>query len=171
MYIGYLVNKEYISDLNGIPKEYRGSRIEGTLLSFEMLIIAMACHFIYRAEDLRHWEHKQQYQWEIQPKRRTTGHTDWTDENDNFGNGGNDNNYDDDDDRISDLPISELSALSVNNAPSSLLGSQCGEFKNRNDKAPLLAMPEDHSLRTWNDSLTDNEHTFGSNYKSLDDIK
>ena len=129
-----------------------------------MLLIAMASHFIYRAEDLKHWEHKQQYRWIRQPQRRTTGGSKLADYHD-----------DHDDDGMSELPMSELSAISVsvNNAPSSLLGGGM----NSNANKPLLAMPEDHSLRDL--SLTENqegEHYYNnsgvaSNYKSLDDIK
>eukprot|EP00486_Rosalina_sp_Unknown_P007850 CAMPEP_0201586548 /NCGR_PEP_ID=MMETSP0190_2-20130828/133929_1 /ASSEMBLY_ACC=CAM_ASM_000263 /TAXON_ID=37353 /ORGANISM="Rosalina sp." /LENGTH=168 /DNA_ID=CAMNT_0048034757 /DNA_START=703 /DNA_END=1209 /DNA_ORIENTATION=+ len=157
--LSFLVNRGYIQDLNGINSEYRGSRIEGTLLSFEMLIIAMASHFIYRAEDLKHWEHKQQYRWDRQPKRRTTGASKMS-------------HYDDDNEsRMSDMPISELSGIShvsINNAPSSLLGG--GKY---NAKKPLLAMPEDHSLRDL--SLTEdhngNHQSYNggsSRYKSLE---
>eukprot|EP01084_Bolivina_argentea_P097551 175365_1 len=154
--ITFLVNNEYITDLQNVKKEYRGSRIEGTLLSFEMLIIAMASHFIYRAEDLKHWEHKQQYQWERQPPTRTTN-----DYN---------NDYDDyDDDHLSG--ISGISALSIN-APSSLLIG----YKNKNNKQQLISMPEDHSLRELEQSLQDDQHTNhilsngAKHYRSLDDI-
>ena len=146
LYLGFLVNNGYIHDLNGINSKYRGSRIEGTLLSFEMLIISMASHFIYRAEDLKHWEHKQQYQWERQPQRRTTDTSKLS-------------HYEQD--KMSDLPISELSAISgvsINNAPSSLLGA-----RGINAKKPLLAMPEDHSLRDL--SFSEGET---SKYKSLE---
>eukprot|EP01084_Bolivina_argentea_P184678 318507_1 len=118
--IAYLVQNGYITDLQDVSREYRGSRIEGTLLSFEMLIVAMASHFIYRADDLKHWEYKQQYQWERQPLDR---------------------NMLDNDDHLSDIPFSELSTLSVNTTSTLVF---CG---GENNKKPLLAMPEDHSLR------------------------
>lgn len=154
--LGFLVNRGYITDLNGIDKEYRGSRIEGTLLSFEMLIIAMASHFIYRAEDLKHWEHKQQYQWERQPKRRTTGNSKGSHYDDY-------DDYNDDQDRMSDMPISELSAISAMSINSKIRGGRGG-----NAKKPLLAMPEDHSLRDLSLTEDNNNDGYRQSYKSLE---
>ena len=150
------MNQGYITDLNGISKDYRGSRIEGTLLSFEMLIIAMAMHFIYRSEDLKHWEHKQQYLWEIQPIRRVTAFTDMEEYNDSHPI------EEIEIDKYSEMRCSELSgvsAYSINNPPSSLL---TGRNKKHDTKPLLLTMPEDHSLH-------DESIMRGTGYQSLDD--
>ena len=118
-----------------MSSDYRGSRIEGTLMSFEMLIVAMCSHFVYRVDDLKHWKHKQLYQWMIQPAQKER------------------NGYE----HFDDIPISELSGISAmsSEAPSTLLA-----VKTKNDHRPLLSMPEEHSLRDLGDSLASNYKSF-----------
>merc|ERR1719410_3155411 len=112
--ISWLVKSGYIEDLQNMSSDYRGSRIEGTLMSFEMLIVVMCSHFVYRVEDLKHWKHKQLYQWMIQPaQKERSGY-----------------------EHIDEMPISELSGISAmsSDAPSTLLA-----VKDRNGHRPLIS--------------------------------
>ena len=58
-----MVEFDAIDDFEGVSADYRGSRIEGLLLCFEMFLVSMSMYFIYRADDLISWENRQQFQW------------------------------------------------------------------------------------------------------------
>lgn len=151
--LSFCVSLGIIEDLQSVPAQYRGSRIEGTLLSFEMLIVAMATHFIYRADDLNHWTQKEDRYWHRYRQRRKgteeNGYVDLEDLKEELNA--------DDHECVSELTV--LSTVSMNaNALSTLLGGH----GNKDGLMQLRATPEDHSLR---DRLLSND----ANYQSVDD--